>query len=120
MKFLKEYWAIILMAVSLISSTTAAQIQVAQNKIDISENDKAAMNSDAKIILLVQKEVETASAKAEKAHAETEKEIEKLKAKQEKQTALQINQQYLIKGMDSMQDAIKDLAKEIRNNRSKP
>ena len=115
MKFLKEYWAIILMAVSLISSTTAAQIQVAQNKIDISENDKAAMNSDAKIILLVQKEVETASAKAEKAHAETEKEIEKLKVEQQKQTEIRVNQKYMREDMKELKQGFKEILIELRS-----
>lgn len=37
MEWLKKYWPMIIMAVSIVSSTTAAQVQVSDNKADIEE-----------------------------------------------------------------------------------
>ena len=106
----------IVMAVSLISSTTAGQIQVAQNKLDIEKNSNLAFDSDAKIIVLVQNNKQEAEEAAEKAQIKTEKEIEKIKVNQQKQTVLKVNQEHIIKAIDSMQDVMKDLADEIRES----
>ena len=105
----------IVMAVSLISSTTAGQIQVAQNKADIIENKSAHDKSDASIVLLVQAEVKEAKESAKEAHAEVDKEIEKLKVEQQKQTEIRVNQKYMREDMKELKQGFKEILIELRS-----
>ncbi len=124
MKFLNEYWKIITTIIVVTLSMGALQAQVAQNKADIEEGHgkvekilKYADRQDAKIILAIQKENETARRQAEKDYTENKKEIEKLKVEQRNQTILQVNQRYLRDDMKELKGLVKDLANEIRRSK---
>ena len=115
MKWLKEYWVMLVMGVSLISSTTAGQIQVAQNKADIVENSQAAFNSDAKIITLLQDRDNEIKKDAEKKFAEAKKEREALEVEQKKQTEIRINQKFIQEDLKEIKSSFKEMLIEIRS-----
>jgi len=124
MKFINQYWKIITSIILVTLSVGALQAQVAQNKTDIKESHESALKAleyidkqDAKIILVIQKENEAVKRKAEKDYEENKKDIEKLKLEQKNQTVLQVNQKFIMKGLESMQQSFKELANEIRRGK---
>jgi len=115
MEFIRKYWPMLVMLVGLISSTTAAQIQVEQNKQDIAENSKSAFASDAKIILLIQNENREIKKTAEAKYSEAKREFDKLKTEQQKQTEIRINQKYIQEDLKEIKSSFKELLIEIRS-----
>jgi len=116
MKFIKDYWFLIVFFISFIGTSAVAQYRLTEIEGDVKLASKYTDKQDAQIILVARDANDKLKTQTEKDYLENKREIEKLKTEQKQQTVLRINQQYLIKSMDSMQESIKDLAKEIRRN----
>ena len=114
MEFIKKYWSIILFLGGLISTTTAAQIQIATNKQDIADNKTQHNNATAKVIVQLTATDDAIKLQAEKDYLENKKEIEKIKAEQKQNTEIKINQNYLREDMQELKEGFKEILNELR------
>lgn len=111
MDFLKKYWFLIAFLSAFIGESAVAQYRLTQVE---GKTDKMATSEK---VQQIEEDAKEAKKQAEKEFSEAKKERRSLEAEQKKTTVLEVNQSYIIKGMDSMNAVIKELADEIRESR---
>lgn len=113
MEWIRKNLSLIVIAFGIISTGVTAQVQIEANTKSL-ETLSEAVSGDKKEARESIKELEKSS---EKALEELRIEQRRLEIEQQKQTEIRVNQTHIIKGLEAMQESIKELSREIREKK---